>query len=86
MMPLERDCRMKKQRQTKIVNTISENEITGKYWNTEIKIEKWNDRKYYYKPVRIGNTFRNNYIEYESSGDKTKHHQSINISNQFYVF
>ena len=40
MMPLERDCRMKKQRQTKIVNTISENEITGKYWNTEIKIEK----------------------------------------------
>ena len=26
----------------------------------------------YYKPIRIGNSFSSNYIEYESNGDKGK--------------
>ena len=30
------------------------------------------DKKDYYKPVRIGNAFSSNYIEYESNGDKDK--------------
>ena len=29
-------------------------------------------KEYYYKPVRIGNFWKNNYIEYESSGGKNK--------------
>ena len=28
------------------------------------------DQKEYYKPIRIGNAFSNNYIEYECNGDK----------------
>ena len=26
----------------------------------------------YYKPIRIGNAFSSNYIDYESNGDKDK--------------
>ena len=28
------------------------------------------DKEDYYKPIRTGNAFSNNYIEYESNGDK----------------
>ena len=28
--------------------------------------------KYYHKPIKIKSAFNNNYIEYESKGDKTK--------------
>ena len=28
--------------------------------------------KHYYEPIRIGNAFSSNYIEYESNGDKDK--------------
>ena len=30
------------------------------------------DKEDYYKPIRIGNAFSSNYIEYESNGDKDK--------------
>ena len=30
------------------------------------------DNKDYYEPIRIGNAFSNNYIEYEINGDKDK--------------
>ena len=30
------------------------------------------EEKYYYKPININNTFNNNYIEYDSNGDKDK--------------
>ena len=30
------------------------------------------DEKDYYKPVRVNNFLSNNYIEYESNGDKNK--------------
>ena len=30
------------------------------------------DNKDYYKPIRTGNAFSSNYIEYESNGDKDK--------------
>ena len=30
------------------------------------------DNEDYYKPIRIGNAFSSNYIEYESNGDKDK--------------
>ena len=33
----------------------------------------------YYKPVRVSNIWSNNYIEYESNGDKNKHYQLKNI-------
>ena len=29
-------------------------------------------KKDYYKPIRIGNVFSNNYVEYESNADKDK--------------
>ena len=29
-------------------------------------------KKIYYKPIRIGNAFSSNYIEYKSNGDKDK--------------
>ena len=30
------------------------------------------EKEDYYKPVRAGNFWRNNYIEYESNGDRNK--------------
>ena len=33
------------------------------------------DEESYYEPVRIGNAFSSNYIEYENNGDKDKHYQ-----------
>ena len=30
------------------------------------------EEKNYYKPVRVGNFWSNNYIEYESNGDRNK--------------
>ena len=32
----------------------------------------WNRKKDYRKPIRVGNFWNNNYIEYESSGDRNK--------------
>ena len=30
------------------------------------------EEKYYYKPIKVGNFLSNNYMEYESSGNKNK--------------
>ena len=37
------------------------------------------DKEDYYKPVRTGNAFNRNYIEYESNGDKDKTLKNILI-------
>ena len=37
------------------------------------------DEEDYYKPVRTGNAFNRNYIEYESNGDKDKTLKNILI-------
>ena len=31
----------------------------------------------YYKPIRVGNFWSNNYIEYKSKGDKRKNHYQL---------
>ena len=38
----------------------------------EVRILFESDEKDYYKTIRIGNAFRNNYVEYESNADKGK--------------
>ena len=45
----------------------------------QLKIEKEHEEKDYYKPVRAGSFWSNNYIEYESNGDRIKHYQLKNI-------
>ena len=63
-------------------NRIKSSEIkTKKYYDyDEIEYKEKRDVKnlygdideYYYKPIRIGNAFSRNYIEYQSNGDKDK--------------
>ena len=33
------------------------------------------EEKNYYKPIRVGNIWSNDYLEYESSKDKIKHYK-----------
>ena len=37
------------------------------------------EKEDFYKSVRVGNFWTNNYIEYESNGDRKKHYQLKNI-------
>ena len=52
---------------TKKCNKQLENEIVR-----DIRVIFESEKKDYYKPIRIKNFHSNNYIEYESIGDKSK--------------
>ena len=52
---------------TKKCNKQLENEIIR-----DIRVIFESEKKDYYKPIRIKNFHSNNYIEYESIGDKSK--------------
>ena len=41
--------------------------------------EREKEEENYYRPIRVSNFWSNNYIEYESNGDRIKHHQLKNI-------
>ena len=47
-------------------NEATENRIIRYYELFEV------EEKDYYKPVKVGNFWSNNYIEYESNGDRNK--------------
>ena len=41
---------------------------------TDIKnLFEHKEENYFYKPVRVGNFWSNNYFEYESNNDRNKH-------------
>ena len=41
---------------------------------TDIKnLFEYKEENYFYKPVRVGNFWSNNYFEYESNNDRNKH-------------
>ena len=40
---------------------------------------------YYYKLIRIGNFWNNNYIEYESNGDRQTQSQTYIVTDSFIV-
>ena len=48
------------------------------------EIKKLFEKKeeHYYKPVRVGNCFSNNYIKYESNGVRKKKYQLKNASTK----
>ena len=60
---------MKKNKTIKDIR--KENSNTGKILR-DIRTLLESDNEDYYKPIRIGNAFSSNYIEYESNGDKDK--------------
>ena len=40
----------------------------------------------HYKPIKVSGAFNNNYIEYESRGNKAKNYQLKNIFTQLHIF
>ena len=50
---------------------IERNEAIKDRGRKDISIEH-EEEKHYYKPVRVGNSWSNNYVEYESNGDRNK--------------
>ena len=57
---------IKKQSDDKIIKAIKGRLIT------DIKNLFEQEEKDYYKPVRVGNFYSNNYIEYKTNGDRNK--------------
>ena len=65
----------KKNKKTKIKKIRSKDNILKATKHRTIRdIKKLfeHEKEYYYKPVRVSNFDCNNYIEYESNGDKNK--------------
>ena len=60
---------LKKQSKGKINKTIDDRIIIRVIRNL---FESENEEGDYYKPIRVGNFFSKNYIEYESNGDRNK--------------
>ena len=71
--------RLKKKKKKKVDDTIrhkksfqiERNEAIKDRGRKDISIEH-EEEKHYYKPVRVGNSWSNNYVEYESNGDRNK--------------
>ena len=78
----QRKLRIQKQSEDNIIKNIR-NLFKLKKERKAIKYRTIRDIKtlfeqqeeYYYKSVRVGNLWNNNYIEYESSGDRKKTYQ-----------
>ena len=61
-----------KQKKTKAIRNIRKENSNNNKKLRDIRTLYESDKEDYYKPIRIGNAFSSNYIEYESNGDKDK--------------
>ena len=69
---LDKPAKAKKNKQTKAIKDIRKENFNSNKILRDIRTLYESDEEDYFKPIRIGNAFSNNYIKYESNGDKDK--------------